>query len=262
MPTPRRTAAATGPTGVVTLTAAERARTVAARGGPATVLPGEGGGRVPPELHYAADDGTTLLLVRAEHPLVAAAGAAARGELPAMLEITDTAPVPLREPVRGLLWITGWVRVLRSDVARSAALMVAEQRPDPRLLDVGHAASVLRMLPASLVLADAAGTESVHPTGFALARPDPFCADEDRWLCHLEDCHPEVIENLGRHVPVTLRRRGARVRPLGLDRFGLRLRVEMADCDHDVRLPFSRPVGNAEELKRELRRLAGWPVRD
>ena len=261
MPTTRRTAPATGPTGVGAMTAAERARTVAARGGPATVLPGEGGGRIPPELHHVTDDGTTLLLLRAEHPLVAAASAAARGELPVMLEITDTAPVPLREPVRGLLWITGWLRVLRSETARSAALTVAERRPDARLLGVGHGATVLRMLPASLVLADAAGTASVHPTEFALARPDPFCADGDRLLRHLDECHPEVIVNLGRHVPVTLRSRGGRVRPLGLDRFGLRLRVELADGDHDVPLRFSRPVGNAEELNRELRRLAGYPVR-
>lgn len=257
MPTPRRTAAASARTGVGALTAAERARSVAARGGHATLQTGEGGGRVPPELHHVADDGATLLLLRTEHPLIAAAGTAARGELPAMLEITDTAPVPLREPVRGLLWITGWVRVLGSDAARSAAVTVAERRPDPRLLDVGHGASVLRMLPASLVLADAAGTASVHPTEFALARPDPFCADGDRWLRHLDECHPEVIENLSRHVPVTLRSRGGRVRPLGLDRFGLRLRVETADGDHDVRLHFSGPVGDAEELDRELRRLAG-----
>lgn len=253
MPAPRRTAAVSARIGVGAPTAAERARSVAARGGPATVLPGEGGGRVPPELHHVADDGATLLLVRAGHPLVAAA----EGELPAMLEIADTAPVPLREPVRGLLWMIGWVRVLRSDAARIAALTIAERWPDSRLLDVGHGATVLRMLPASLVLADAAGTASVHPAEFALARPDPFCADGDRLLRHLDECHPEVIENLGRRVPVALRSRGGRVRPLGLDRFGLRLRVELADGDHDVRLPYSRPVDDAEELNRELRRLAG-----
>jgi hypothetical protein len=46
---------------------------------------------------------------------------------------------------------------------------------------------------------------------------------------------------------------------LGLDRFGLRLRVEATDTDHDVRIAFSRPVVSAKELAVELRRLVGCP---
>lgn len=234
---------------------AERARTIAARGGRAALLPSDGAEhRITPVLHHVRPDGVAMLVLPDGHPLVEAAR---RTEPTAMLELADQAPVPLREPVRGLLWITGWLRALTAGEAREASLEVAETRPDPRLLDVGHGASVLRLSPASLVVADAEGTTSLRPEAFARAEPDPFAAHEDHWLRHLELSHRDVVGLLGQHLPVDLR--GGHVRPLGLDRFGLRLRVELADSDHDVRIAFSRPVGTAQELAVELRRLMGCP---
>jgi len=53
-------------------------------------------------------------------------------------------------------------------------------------------------------------------------------------------------------------RRG-RVRPLGLDRYGVRLRIESADGDHDVRLPFTRPVDDVTALSQAIRVLMGCP---
>ena len=53
-------------------------------------------------------------------------------------------------------------------------------------------------------------------------------------------------------------RRG-RIRPLGLDRYGLRLRVERADGEHDVRLPFAAPVNDVTGLGRAIRVLMGCP---
>lgn len=135
--------------------------------------------------------------------------------------------------------------------------MVAEQRPDSRLLDVGHGVTVLRLEPASLVIADSEGTCSVPMEEFAVARPDPFCHFEDGWLRHLESAHRDVVGPLARHLPEQLR--GGHVRPLGLDKYGLRLRVESVDGDHDVRLAFSKAVYDAEHLGGELRRLLGCP---
>jgi hypothetical protein len=66
-----------------------------------------------------------------------------------------------------------------------------------------------------------------------------------------------VVSMLAKHLPEELR--GGHVRPLGLDRFGLRLRVEAVDTDHDVRIAFSRPVESSEQLSVELRRLVGCP---
>ncbi|MFB9906476.1 DUF2470 domain-containing protein [Allokutzneria oryzae] len=238
---------------------AERARTMATRGGAAALMPVgvSDPARVEPLLHHVHADGTTALLMPAHHELVGAAWQAPRGELTAMLEITDSAPVRLREPVRGLLWLTGWLQALDPAESRAEALAVAERRPDHRLLDVGHGAVMLRLVPASLVLADAEGTASVEPAEFADARPDPFCLMETNWLRHLESSHGDVVDLLARHLPEDLR--GGHVRPLGLDRYGLRLRVESPTGDHDVRLAFSRPVCDSRQLAAELRRLVGCP---
>ncbi|MBW4719572.1 DUF2470 domain-containing protein [Saccharothrix obliqua] len=234
---------------------AERARTIAARGGRAALLPSDGTEhRVHPVLHHVRAGGDTTILLPDDHPLVEAARDT---EITAMLEIADHAAVALREPVRGLLWITGWLRVLDPAQARAASLDVAEERPDPRLLDVGHGAAVLRLNPASLVVADAEGTVSLRPELFAQAEPDPFHRQEDHWLRHLELSHRDVVGLLSQHLPDELR--GGHVRPLGLDRFGLRLRVETAAEDHDVRIAFSRPVADPAELAVELRRLMGCP---
>src|SRR5690606_8181359 len=111
----------------------------------------------------------------------------------------DPTPVRLREPVRGLLWLTGWLQLLTGQEARQQALQVAEERPDSRLLDAGHGASLLRLQTASLVLADAEGSEPVEPDAFREAEPDPFCLLEDTWLRHLELTHRDVVGLLSRH---------------------------------------------------------------
>jgi hypothetical protein len=244
--------------GPVTPSAAERAKTIAARGGRAALLPsGETSAKVLPLLHHIHADGAATILLANEYPLVDSARHSDRGELVAMLEVADPTPVRLRESVRGLLWLTGWLRVLEADEARADVLAVAEQRPDTRLLEAGHGATVLRLEAASLVLADAEETCPVDLDDFRAARPDPFCLLEDGWLRYLDLSHREVVGMLVRHLPEQLR--GGHIRPLGLDRYGLRLRVESADGDHDVRLAFSCPVADAERLGLELRRLVGCP---
>jgi hypothetical protein len=89
------------------------------------------------------------------------------------------------------------------------------------------------------------------------AQPDPFCEFESAWLCHLDSDHPEVLARLAGKLPAPLRR--GRVRPLGLDRYGVRLRVEGSDGDHDVRLPFGEPVQDVPGLGRAIRLLMGCP---
>lgn len=230
---------------------AERARTIAMRNCPATLVPTGSGERVVPRLHHVHSSGSVSVLLPEAHSLTGGE------DTPVMLELTDPAPVELRETVRGLLWITGWLRPLNDTAARARALSIAETRPDPRLLDVGHGTRLLRLTPASIVLADADGTHSLRPHMVSAATPDPFHAYETEWLRHLATSHPDVMAQLARHVPEELR--DGRIRPLGLDRFGLRLRVETPAADHDVRLAFSRPVACPAELAGELRRLVGCP---
>ena len=47
------------------------------------------------------------------------------------------------------------------------------------------------------------------------------------------------------------------MRPLGVDRCGLRLRVETPERDHDVRLAFENDVTTPEELREQMNTLVG-----
>ncbi|MPZ80754.1 MAG: DUF2470 domain-containing protein [Actinophytocola sp.] len=238
----------------------ERARTIAARG-PATLLPPlptlppvaaeRHSDRVAPLLHHVHDDASVAVLLPDDHEMLASA------PVTTMVEVVDLAPVPLREPVRGLLWITGRLYPLRLSEARKIAVELTERRPDPRLLDLGHGASMLRLEPVSMVVADADGTHPITAEQFARAGEDPFCHQEAGWLRHLELSHTDVIHTLRRLLPDQLQ--GGHVRPLGLDRFGLRLRVETIEGDHDVRLAFEAPISTPDELSAELRRMVGCP---
>ena len=51
-------------------------------------------------------DGSAVLLIDDDEPLLERVRA---GQTAVMLELADRAAVDLREPVRGLLWITGWL---------------------------------------------------------------------------------------------------------------------------------------------------------
>jgi Protein of unknown function (DUF2470) len=239
-------------------TAAERARSLAVRGGTAALV-GTGCAASTPLVHHVRADGSAILLLADDEPLLQRLGAAARGELAVMLELADRAPVDLREPVRGLLWITGWLWRPDPAAARRMALQV-DAHPQDRLLDLGHGATLVRLDPGSAVLSDGDGCAALRPVDLAAARPDPFCRMEGHWLNHLEDAHPEVVLALTRHLPSALQARGARVRPLGVDRFGLRLRVEAPDADHDVRLAFADPAATPEELREQVGRLVKCPT--
>ena len=241
---------------------AERARSMASRGGLAAVVGLDGAQRVVPSLHHIHPDGTATMLLPDDHPLVAAIRHGSRSGLPAMLELTDTAPVALREPVRGLLWISGWLVAPGPTYARRLALDIAAHRPQSGLLDLGHGASMVRLRAGSAVLADAEGTGPLAPGDLEAAEPDPFCLLEDGWLQHLEESHPDIFESLARHLPERLRARpGCRIRPLGVDRLGLRLRVESGDGDSDVRLAFKTPAETAHELRAQVGLLIGCPFR-
>lgn len=242
---------------------AERAKTIAVRGGPAHLLLAVGHDAraepTPPVLWHLHAGHDVSIVLPTDDPLASGLHGDANAELAVTLEVTDEAPVELRQPVRGLLWLTGWLRGLDDHTARSRAVTIADAsaEPDPRLLDVGHGLSLLRFTPASVVVADSEGTHSLSPVTFDAAMPDPLHDYEGRWLRHLEHDHIDIVTRLSRLLPPELRE--GRVRPLGLDRCGLRLRVELPDDDHDVRLAFTRPVENPPQLAVELRKLVGCP---
>lgn len=251
-------------TGQATPTAAERVRSACVRA--QALLAVEGAEPVAAPVCHLQRDGSVLVVAPADS-LPPAAG------VQAMLELTDHAPVDLRERVRALVWIRGLLTPVPP--ARIGGLLdrIAAADPNPALLSVrsprsavahldgtGDGYVLLRLTTESAVLADTTGAESVELDELLAARPDPFCGLEADWLQHLDSAHPEVADRLVARLAPRLRR--GRARPLGVDRHGLWLRVEGPDGDHDLRVAFERPVTDVAALNRAVRVLLGCPFRN
>lgn len=269
-------------------TAAERIRSTCARGAAATLAieDCERGDPTPTPVHHLLEDGSLAITVPVDGPASQTVSSAAVSGLQAMVELTDLAPLPLREPVRSLVWIQGTLRVVPTDMVAGLLDVIAASDPNPALLQVNTKLNLdaernfntvpnrmagdsepqvrytlMRLDIESVVAADATGAESVTPDALLSADPDPFCAMEAPWLQHLESHHRDVIERLASRLPRSLRR--GRIWPLGLDRYGVQLRIEDEDADphtdHDVRLPFAKPVYDATGLSQAIRVLMGCP---
>jgi hypothetical protein len=243
-------------------TTAERIRSACARAGGA-LLAIEHDDPVPTPVHHLMDNGSFALALpvdrERERPVARS---------PALLELTDYAPLPLREPVRSLVWVRGCLREVPAAEILTTLDAVAAECPNPALLGVDtprcapsgageQRYTLLRLEIASVVVTDATGAEPVTVDDLLAARPDPFCALESSLLWHLDTAHSDVVARLVSRLPAPLRR--GQVRPLGLDRYGVRFRVEGTDRDHDVRLPFHKPVDDMTGLRQAIRVLMGCP---
>jgi hypothetical protein len=243
-------------------TTAERIRSACVRAGGA-MLAVEGLEPTSTPVHHLLDDGSFAITVPGDGILAGMVVAAGTAGVQAVLEMTDYAPLPLREPVRSLVWIRG--RLHAVPVSEVAALLdlIAVEDPNPALLQVNSDSAadaryaLVRLEIESVVVADSTGAEAIGVSTLLEARPDPFCAMESCWLQHMESAHREVVDRLASRLPMQLRR--GRVRPLGLDRYGVQLRVEKDDGDHDVRLPFAKPVDDVTGLSQAIRILMGCP---
>jgi hypothetical protein len=184
------------------------------------------------------------------------------------LELADYAPLPLREPVRSLVWVRGRLHQVPKATVPAVLDRIASEDPNPALLQVQTEKSgpvveddtryvLLRLDIESVVVTDGGGAEAVDVAALLAARPDPFCTFESCWIRHLDTAHRDVVARLASQLPARLRR--GDVRPLGLDRYGVRLRVESADGDRDVRLPFHKPVDDVTGLSKAIRVLMGCP---
>ena len=202
-------------------------------------------------------DSQAFVLVPSDSAACALAWQAGSAGLPAMVEVTDLAPIELREQVRSLIWLNGALHSVPSDLERDLACEIATDHPSAGLLDIGHGYSLLRLNLTSAVLANSSGAASVSTPDLSAAAPDPFWELEADWVAHLDEDHADLVTALSSRLPAELRE--GQVRPLGIDRFGVRLRIEGPDSDSDVRLSFPRPVHDVFELSRALRALAGCP---
>lgn len=246
-------------------TTAERIRSACVRAGGA-MLAVEGVDTTATPIHHLLEDGSFAITVPVDGKLAATVVSAGNAGIQAVLEMTDYAPLPLREPVRSLVWIQGRLRDVPMSEVPALLDLIATADPNPALLQVNSGPSgdeadtryaLMRLEIESVVVADSTGAESVALNTLLDATPDPFCAMESCWLQHMESSHRDVVERLATRLPASLRR--GRVRPLGLDRYGVQLRVEGANGDHDVRLPFAKPVDDVTGLSQAIRVLMGCP---
>lgn len=244
-------------------TTAERIRSACTRASGA-LLAVESADPVATPLHHLLCDGSFAVAVPAD---AHANGEAACGSQ-ALLELTDYAPLPVREPVRSLVWVRGHLRHVPPSALPAMLDLIATSDPNPALLQIetpesGHVGgaevryTLFRLEIASVVVTDAAGAEAVSVKELLAARPDPFCEIESTLLWHLATAHNDVVARLVSRLPAPLRR--GPVRTLGLDRYGMRFRVEANVGDHDIRLPFHKPVDDMNGLNQAIRALMGCP---
>jgi Protein of unknown function (DUF2470) len=246
-------------------TTAERIRSACARAGGALLALETGvtrGDPIATPVHHLLPDGSFAVAL----PIDCAAGCPVSGSQ-ALLELMDYAPLPVREPVRSLVWVRGRLHVVPATAVTDTLDLIAAEDPNPALLQVETPRSapcggelrfrLLRLEIDAVVVTDATGAEPVSVADLLDARPDPFCEIESSLLWHLDTVHNDVVARLVSKLPPPLRR--GQVRPLGLDRYGVRFRIEGNDGDHDVRLPFHKPVDDMTGLSQAIRVLMGCP---
>ena len=234
-------------------TPAERARTVAGRPGAAVCAAGVDGSRV--LAHATTTDGQVLLVVPSDGEVRAAVADAPDGDLAALVLVTDHAPVPLRDPVRAQVWLSGWLTAVRPADLRAATLAFADVSPVGALLDVGHGNTLLRLDLAEVVLREGGAVVEVPPAAYQGAQPDPLAGIEAAALQHLVRSHPAELAVLRSWVPACWQAEDTVVHPLGLDRLGFRLRIEHRHGSRDLRVPFSVPVDSPAALGPAVHRL-------
>ncbi|NYT96060.1 DUF2470 domain-containing protein [Salinispora sp. H7-4] len=158
-------------------------------------------------------------------------------EVAAVVEITDVAPTPVRERVRGRGTFSGWL----TPVAPGDTGDTGDNEDLTVEFDL-----------AAVELSVDGATTTVDPDDFAAAEPDPLAAEEAELLCHLDRHHPRTVESLCRLVAPRHRYGVRRVVPLRLDRHGLVLRLERASGHRDVRLGFTPALRHPDELRERM----------
>ncbi|MFE4825610.1 DUF2470 domain-containing protein [Streptomyces sp. NPDC056672] len=220
--------------------AAERTRTLVQSTCSAVLLfPGLDGaepGQFMPETRTVGPDGELLLVFPAGSPAVRAATRAPEDGPHSVVELTDVAPVSVPHRIRGRAWLSG-----------------------PLTVEAGPAEAgrtTLRLTVDEAYVDDLWGADEVAPEDFAAAVPDPLAEHEAELLQHLHSAHSAEVQTLRgligeRSGPSAA---GTAAVPVGLDRFGLRVRFTGVQC-FDARFDFPEPVRDISELRRVMHTL-------
>ncbi|MER6678731.1 DUF2470 domain-containing protein [Streptomyces sp. NPDC000983] len=160
-------------------------------------------------------------------------GAPRDGRVPVRLELTDIAPTAVRDRLRARVTVTG--------------LLAGPYDP--------HSADSTCMEFGQCVLEDGSGRVYVTLQELEAAEPDPVATCEAGMLTHLVDEHPELVPLLLRLVRPHPGRGVRRALPVGIDRYGLTLRLERSRSHDDVRLPFHKPVRDIDHVGAQIHAL-------
>ncbi|MGY0019883.1 DUF2470 domain-containing protein [Streptomyces sp. YJ-C3] len=198
-------------------TDAERARTILAAAGSLALTATAAGHRLDHVVLHTVDAASRLLLLDpADHRLGAELAAAPRSGLAVHAEVTDVAPVAVRDRVRARLTLSG------------------------RLAPAGPDTLVLR--PARAALAEGDTVRALDAAALASAAPDPLAAQEAELLGHLDTGHADILVELAELVRGDDLADVTEIRPVRLDRRGLVLRLEKAASHEDLRVAFPTPA--------------------
>ncbi|KQV21822.1 MULTISPECIES: DUF2470 domain-containing protein [unclassified Kitasatospora] len=211
---------------------------------------------IPPLVRCAVlPDGALAVLAEHDSPLCRIASVSRQEEVAGLLEAVDVAPVAMPHRIRGRATVHGRLTALRP-AAPEVLDGLFPYRPAGQY-------ALLRFDPDHLSVEDLWGADCcVDLTGFGRAATDPLAAEEATVLQHLASAHADQLALLGAQAldhPSGLRSwpdpGRYEVRPVSLDRFGLRVRLLAEDRVLDARFEFHRPVTGPEELAEAMHRL-------
>ncbi|MFE7447617.1 DUF2470 domain-containing protein [Streptomyces chartreusis] len=215
------------PLRAVAPTAAERARSILAVAHSMTVVT-DGRHSEVRRLDGAGVMGHVHLHAPFEGP-----GSPPDGRVPIRVELTDIAPTPVRDRLRARVTLTGLLAAPYDPESTESSCMEFGQ----------------------CVLEDDTGRAYVTLQELEASELDPLATSEAGMLTHLVDDHPELVPLLLRLVRPYPDGGVRRALPVGIDRYGLTLRLERARSHRDVRLPFNKPVRHIDHVGPQIHAL-------
>lgn len=166
-----------------------------------------------------------------DSPTARAAAYAQDDDLTCVMEITDVAPVAVRQRIRGRAWLAGWLTAVRNEDRDRYRELLAERHPVRAVLesDAEHPSWMLvRLETGEISVDDLWGTGCVEPDDLGRTEPDPVARHEAELLQHLHSTHADQVRGLATLLGDRKGKASAAahdVVPLALDRFGLRVRI-------------------------------------
>ncbi|MGW7368254.1 DUF2470 domain-containing protein [Streptomyces sp. NPDC054841] len=245
---------------------AERVRTLVEYNASVSLtLPGardHGPGFWEPAARTVTPEGDVVLLVPWDSPTARAAAYAQDDDLTAVMEITDVAPVAVRQRIRGRAWLAGWLTAVRNDDRARYTELLAERHPVGAVLETGQdrpAWMLLRLEVGEISVDDLWGAGCVEPEDLGRTEPDPIARHEAELLQHLHSAHSDQVRGLSTLLGDRTDETYVAVRdvvPVALDRFGLRVRFTGPENrTFDARFDFPEPVRDTGGLRHAMHTL-------